>query len=41
MGTETYYVFMGFTYSNKAYGYKHTRKNNDTKQLENKKIKSL
>ena len=35
MGTKTYYVFMGPTYSNKTDGYKHTRKNNDTEQLEN------
>ena len=35
MGTKTYYVLMGLTYSNKAEGYKNARKNNDTKQLEN------
>ena len=28
---------MGLTYSNKAKGHKHTRKNNDTEQLENNK----
>ena len=35
MGTKTYQVLMGLTYSNMAYGYKHTIKNNDTEQLEN------
>ena len=35
MGTKTYYVMMGLTYNNMAYGYKNARKNNDTKQLEN------
>ena len=34
MGTKTYHVFMGLTYSNKAKEYNHTRKNNDTEQLE-------
>ena len=28
---------MGLTYSNKAQGYKHARKHNDTEQLENNK----
>ena len=36
MGTKTYYVLMGLTYSNNALGYKNARKNNNTKQLENK-----
>ena len=35
MGTKTFYLLMGLTYSNKALGYKNARKNKDTKQLEN------
>ena len=34
-------MLMGLAYSNKAYGNKHTIKNNDTEQLENKKINNF
>ena len=37
MGKNAYYMLMGLTYSNKAYEYEHTSKNNDTEQLENNK----
>ena len=37
MDIKTYYMLMGLTYSNKAYGSKHARKNNDTELLENNK----